>query len=686
MAAAFQPEEFGHYRLTHLLGKGGMASVYRATREGPWGFAKQVALKRLHSSLNENQGILKALINEARIGGQLKHANIVEVYEFNKVRVAGVDAYYLAMEFVDGWTLDKVLKLSRDFVEPIPLEVALDIVIQTCAGLHYAHTLETIEGEKVRLVHRDIKPANLIVARDGVAKVMDFGIAKATTNLYHTTLAGETTKGTPHYMSPEQVAGDPDLDARSDIFALGSLIYELVTGKLLFKGDSLVSVLFAVAKAQVAQQLAELDGYAPGLTRIVAQCLSKDPAARYGSAEQLAEDLRAVASDAGGRVTLRGYLHTLRSHILARDTTLQDDRATIADERGPAFATLLGPDWIDEAEAENTQQLDAAREVADDLIEEIASLRRGPEAVAGDDRVDVFDETDQVDALSELQMTAGKPAQLSPRSERAQLSIPGDAVPDAETAVGPATSFTGEQAVDRTRDFPPASAPADGPEQSTLRLVAALVLVGILGIVGILFLLPSGDPGPRATTDDASSDAAATLDLGQLPDLATETEPAATPAPRVDPTPARTPPPRGEPTPARATPAPTPEPVAAASTPAPAAESTPADLPVLGPGPPPAGEVTERATPAPQSPTTVVNGKPGQLNVKRAPTALMVFVDGEKIGETPIFGYSLPPGLHTVRFKDKASLEYSPTKRVTVPAGGRVTIGYYDFSRRTWKD
>ena len=666
MATPFQPEEFGHYKLTHLLGKGGMASVYRATREGPWGFEKQVALKRLHSSLNENQGILKALINEARIGGQLKHTNIVEVYEFNKVRLNGVDAYYLAMEFIDGWTLDKVLKLSREFVEPIPLEVALDIVIQSCAGLHYAHTLETIEGEKVKLVHRDIKPGNIIVSRDGVAKVMDFGIAKATTNLYHTTLAGETTKGTPHYMSPEQVAGDPDINARSDLFAMGSLIFELVTGKLLFRGDSLVSVLFAVAKAQVAEELTILDEYADGLTDIVARCLHKDPLGRYGSAEALAEELRMVRGDAAGQISLRGYLHTLRGHLIARDSDLQE-ASTVADARGPAFATLLGPDWAEEDD-QNTEQLAAAREIADDLIGEIAGLAGGPAAIAGADGVSTLEETSEVDALSELQVAAQQRAgQLSPaREARSRLSVPGDAAsPDAETAAGPAMAFR-ESAVDRTRDFPAAAAEREGGLSKTL--LTLLLLFGVLGVVGILFIGRGSEP---VASNDAPRAPVTTPETGpdQLPDLHVEMTPA--------PVERRTPAAGGE----RRTPAP---PVVRTTerTPSP----TVADLPepTLSPGPPSAGEVVVvEATPAPR---IVYGGKPGRLMVGRSPVSLIVMVDGESIGQTPVFGYELPPGQHTVRMKHPQTGAFSPARTVTIPAGGKKVIGWYDFQTGTWKD
>ncbi len=679
MAQAFQPEDFGSYRLTHLLGKGGMASVYRATREGPWGFAKQVAIKRLHASLNDNQSILKALINEARIGGFLKHPNIVEIYEFNKVRSGGTDAYYLAMEFVDGWTLDKVLKLSKELGLPIPPAVAIEIVVQVCAGLHYAHTLETIEGEAVRLVHRDIKPANIILARDGLAKVMDFGIAKAATNLYKTTLAGETTKGTPHYMSPEQVAGDPDLDARSDVFAIGSLLYELVTGQLLFKGDSLVSVLFAVAKAQVEEHLERIEGMVQGLGDVVGRCLQKDPSERYSNVKDLANDLKTVAATLGERGEVKTYLLDMRSHVIARDAQLQE-AATVADSKGPVFATLLGGDWMEE-DSHETEQLVAAREIADGLIQEIADAGKSPELVAGNSDVATWEETADVEKLSELHSpTVG----LSPRQERvgSRLSVPGDATPDAETAYGltnPAddTRDYPPEPAERTRDFPPLSERLPSKDRKSRGLLVAAVLLFLMfGVVGVIMILPDrgAGPGDQPTAQPTTAD---TLSLADNinSDLGVD-EP--TPEPVATPRPVRTPAPQPGIVPV-VEPTSTPTTVTAATT---TPEPTPVDL---SPGPAPV-PVTTTSTPAVRTTTTTTSGRPGKLQVKRAPTSLLVFVDGESIGSTPIFGYSLSPGRHTVRFKDPDTGDYSPPRTVTIPAGGSKAIGWYDFSAKAWKD
>lgn len=359
MSDPISTEDFGPYRLTHLLGKGGMASVFRAVRSGPMGFSKQVAIKRLHPALTENEAILKALINEARLGGQLKHPNIVEIYEFNKVG----ESYYLAMEFIDGWTLDRVAHLGRKHGLPMPPEVVLDIGIQVCLALDYAHNLQTLDGQEVRLVHRDLKPANIILGHDGSAKIMDFGIAKAETNLFKTT-AGEVTKGTPHYMSPEQVAGAADLGPPSDIFSMGSVLYELFTGRVLFSGDSLVSILFAVARAQVGERLTRADVVVPGIGALLQGCLTRDPTQRIGTATALGEHLEKIRKRFRGDTTIKEYLFSLRDRVVQMDADVGNDSDTQGNEPGPQFATLISPELM-ERQIEEAHELRSAQAVAD---------------------------------------------------------------------------------------------------------------------------------------------------------------------------------------------------------------------------------------------------------------------------------------------------------------------------------
>jgi len=286
------PAPFGRYTLLGLLGEGGMARVFKAELQGPSGFRKRAAVKIIHATVaKKSEKLRRALINEARLGGLLHHPNIVDTYEFGEEQ--GLP--FIAMELVRGVGLDVMLELMR----PLPPAQALEIAIQICAGLDHAHSLEDDDGEPVLIVHRDLKPSNVLLSRDGLVKVMDFGIAKAATNTYNTTETG-MTKGTPAYMSPEQAEGIP-LDGRSDIFALGALLYEMVVGERLFRGENMVQVLMSVLR--VEQILAEeqrwewLDATVPGLRDVVTTCLRKDRADRYDDCLEVEAALKALARD-----------------------------------------------------------------------------------------------------------------------------------------------------------------------------------------------------------------------------------------------------------------------------------------------------------------------------------------------------------------------------------------------------
>ena len=284
--------EFGRYRLVNLLGEGGMAKVYRGVLAGPMGFEKVVAIKRIDPRFTADERFIKGLINEARLGGLLRHPNIVEVYEFDRVG----NEYYLAMELVQGWTLDQVLDALNDKGLRLTPKAALQIAIQVCRGLHFAHTLSDHDDRKMNLVHRDMKPANIIVSKRGTAKVLDFGIAKSDTNLFKTTQQ-DTTKGTPVYMSPEQITGAVGIDSRSDVFSMGSILFELLVGRPLFLADNLLAILHRILEVDVGESLNEAAELVPNVDGIIAHCLAKQPENRYASARDLEQELRLLLSD-----------------------------------------------------------------------------------------------------------------------------------------------------------------------------------------------------------------------------------------------------------------------------------------------------------------------------------------------------------------------------------------------------
>jgi eukaryotic-like serine/threonine-protein kinase len=282
------PVPFGRYTLLGLLGEGGMARVFRAELRGPRGFRKRAAVKVIRASAgDQGRRLNRALIHEAMLGGLLHHPNVVETYDFGEE--AG--QAWIAMEQVRGVSLDELLGGGA----PLPTAVALEVGAQICAGLHHAHTLEH-EGTPTPLVHRDLKPTNVMVADSGLVKVLDFGIAKATHVGGHTTETG-LTKGTPAYMSPEQAQAEP-VDGRSDVFAAGALLYELLTGKRFFRGDTVYQIMLRVAMVEERLQDPSLpttvEGAVPGAWSVVRRCLRADRDERFASAEELEQAIRAL--------------------------------------------------------------------------------------------------------------------------------------------------------------------------------------------------------------------------------------------------------------------------------------------------------------------------------------------------------------------------------------------------------
>jgi len=311
------PVQFGRYQLVALLGEGGMARVYKAVLGGQMGFKKNVALKRISRSLTKNEKIIRALINEARLGGRLHHKNIVETYEFDDVD----GHWYMAMEFVDGWPLDVLLAACRENRHWMPASVAVEIFENTLRGLSYAHDLTEEDGTPLQLVHRDLKPGNVMISRSGDVKVMDFGIAKAETNLYKTTDA-DSTKGTPVYMSPEQVRAEK-LDKRSDLFSLGSMLHELITLQVPFQGSNLGSIVAGILETNLTQPLERVERRCAPLVPVVARLMAKNIDERYPDSQAVLKHLRDIRKDLPPGPTLADWLTDI-DHELAKGVTAGD--------------------------------------------------------------------------------------------------------------------------------------------------------------------------------------------------------------------------------------------------------------------------------------------------------------------------------------------------------------------------
>ncbi len=300
-------QPFGRYVLKECVGEGAMGRVYLAVRTGPMGFRKEVAVKLILSAEpGQDQRKLQSFINEARVGGFLRHPHLVEVYEFDRHQ----DTFYLAMEWVPGWSLAQVLeKAGRQGQPASPLAVA-QVGFQVTSGLAHAHDSVDDDGEPLLLVHRDLKPGNLLVRQDAIIKISDFGIAQARTNLFHTTGSGKA-KGTPSYMSPEQARGE-ELDGRSDLFSLALVLVELLLLRPAFAPQKdFRQTLTRIERGDVGEILEEVGRRAPRLLPLLTRCLSREREERPSSAREVAASwLELIQQERGGH-SLGGWLESL---------------------------------------------------------------------------------------------------------------------------------------------------------------------------------------------------------------------------------------------------------------------------------------------------------------------------------------------------------------------------------------
>ncbi len=283
------PRRLGKYRLERQLAVGGMAEVYLAVAEGLSGFEKQVVVKRLLPQHTREHDLITMFVDEARLLARLHHPNIAEVYDIGQQG----DEIFIALEFVDGVDLRDLLRATPG---PLPVGEAVAVVVAVAEGLAHAHSLGDEAGRNLGIVHRDVSPSNVIVARDGRVKLIDFGVAKWTAQRSETRHG--TLKGKVHYMSPEQCRSAP-LDRRSDVFALGVLLYELTTGQRPFEGESDYDVIGAIVAGRVVLPSTRLPAYDPRLEKLVMHALANDPEARVTDASLFASEIRKLAASAG---------------------------------------------------------------------------------------------------------------------------------------------------------------------------------------------------------------------------------------------------------------------------------------------------------------------------------------------------------------------------------------------------
>lgn len=399
--------DFGQYQLLDRIGVGGMAEVWKARMTGVEGFRKTVAIKRILPHLTDSSDFVDMFIDEAKLAAQLNHANIIHIYDLGKI---GRD-YYIAMEYVEGENLRSILNRSREEARPVPLGLALHVGARLASALDYAHRKRDFDDREMGLVHRDVSPQNVLVGYEGTIKLCDFGIVKAASKSSHTRMGA--LKGKLQYMSPEQAWGRT-VDGRADVFSLGALVFEMLTGRRLFAGESEMEVLEAVRECRVVRP-SEVEPAVPeAVDAVVLGALQADPDERFQSAGELErrlDEILATMRPSPGQAELASYMSRL-----------------FRSDDGPAAAgrTGVGPGVGSEADPSRSPEAGAPRDALG--APEVVPPPQGPPA--------------------------------GPEGRDAQPA-PGDVAEGAATAEGPEGGPGTASPAPPTRPEPPPSEPAD---------------------------------------------------------------------------------------------------------------------------------------------------------------------------------------------------------------------------------
>ncbi len=611
-------ERLGRYQLVRKLATGGMAEVFLARSEGPMGFEKTFVLKRILPHLAQSKGFVEMFLSEARLAALLNHPNLVQVFEL------GEDGgnYFLAMEYIEGLNLRSISKRAqlkgRTWSHPLVAKMGAWV----CEGLAYAHEFaHPTTGEKLHLVHRDISPDNIMMSRSGAVKVLDFGIAKAVGQLHHT--QSGVLKGKISYMSPEQLLAQP-VDHRADIFSLGAVLFELVTGERPFAGNSDALLMKAIVQAD-ARPARQLNPEVPeALAEVLDKALAKSPSQRYGSCREMQADLEkyvAAQEEPASSVELAAWVSEMMVPSPGEQLgALSNGSKSKPGSRPGSIPSLVSAPSSPAAAA-------VATPIAHGDVTVPSYAMPSPPPASGEVPVEA----------TAPQFTLAGPQSILIPAQPTRL------MPDEPRPFGPAPTSAAATAVARapSRASGPAlhAVPTPMPAPPPKRQLAAWALAGAGGVAVLAFLtfalwpaapVPAEPPKPRP-----------------LPTLV---------APAQEPAPVQAP-----------------APVAAAE---PAAPTDPEPAPpeaAAAPVTPP-----RRADPAKAQIERALNAKPsrakatGQLEVRVRPYAKVV-IGNKAMGTTPLGAITLPEGKHTVTLINP-DLDRQITVQVVVKANETAVI------------
>jgi len=300
MGAVAEPKEqgrvVGRYVLFDELASGGMATVHLGRLVGAGGFSRTVAIKRLHPHFAKDPDFRAMILDEARIVSRIQHTHVIPTLDV----VAEGDDILLVMEYVHGEPAARLMRAARTTGRRLPVHAVLTIMAQTLYGLHAAHEARDDHGKPLNVVHRDVSPQNILVGVDGVTRVLDFGVAKAAGRIQST--RDGSLKGKLPYMPPEQIRGEP-VDRRTDVYAAAVVLWEMLVGRMLFRGENDAAILHSILHAPVPLPSSEVPIVSGALDHLVMRGLARDPAQRYATALEMAEALQRVGSATAGEIS-----------------------------------------------------------------------------------------------------------------------------------------------------------------------------------------------------------------------------------------------------------------------------------------------------------------------------------------------------------------------------------------------
>ena len=614
-AIAIQPielERFDDYLLLALIGHGGMAEIYLALHEGQNRFRKLVVIKRMRTGMRADPFVVQMFLDEARLAARFNHPHVVQTHEIGEIE----GEHFLAMEYMDGQPLSKLLRRLQDQKVALPYALAARIAADALDGLHYAHELTDYDGTPLRLVHRDVSPHNIFVTHDGVVKLLDFGIAKS--DIQESQTRTGLIKGKFAYIAPEQARAE-SYDRRADLWSMGVTLWELAAGRRLFKGPNEVATLQAALSAPIPR-IDEVRADVPEpIQRVVDHALQRDPDMRLGTAlemKEILEEWLSTQGNAGSRHALRDLMkeafgaemHARRSMIREIVGRIQKDSA--ASETG-RFSALSVSSIVGLPRTDGTPS--AVRPV----------LEEGPTRVAG------------ARPVSSSPLSAVPMDPRAPRSARtgawlaviAGLLVMG-AVGALVLASGPETGRDPDRAPTPTTDEATSAEPHAPRAESSPTTMSPTA--GPVAATGTVPETGTVSATGETTTTGVAAEGALPVAAVERASPTTVESPISTSAPRPRPQPRR-PEPHGEPV-----------------------ES--------------AGEPVGAQPPTPPAPEPV--GAMGRLQLDAAPYAI-VFLGSRRLGITPI-DVELPAGAHTLTLRNPEQ-QLESTYRVTIGADQVVT-------------